>query len=76
MGATNQNKIDSIASRPENATFHVPELPSLSEQISLFGLKEGASRWDAKGKEWTRNLEREINARLGKAQSISPGAPG
>lgn len=76
MGAANQNTIDAIASRPANATFHVPELPSLSQAVSAHGLKEGLRRWDEQARGWTRDLEREINARIVKAQAVSTGPPG
>ena len=76
MGAINQDKIESLASRRPNATFHVPPLPKLSEEMALVGLKEGVRRWDEKVDQWRTTLEREINERLVKSQSVSSGAPG
>lgn len=76
MGATNQNTMDSIASRSATTVFRVPPLPSLATEVSTSGLKEGLRRFDEKAARWTRDLEKEINERLIKAQAVSPGPPG
>lgn len=76
MGATKQNKIDSLASRKANATFRVPPWPSLSESFTTHGLKEGLRRWDARMVDWARTLERDVNEHIVKAPEVSSGDPG
>lgn len=76
MGATLQNTIDSLASRKVSATFRVPPWPSLAEDVTTHGLKEGLRRWDARMVEWARNLEREVNEHIAKAPEVSSGPPG
>lgn len=75
MGATNQNTLEAIASR-SSATMRVPDLPSLPAAVEAYGLKEGLRRWQEQARHWTRDLEREINERMVKAQPVSPGPPG
>lgn len=76
MGATKQDKIDSLATKSSSGQFRVPTVPKALEFVRQSGLKDGLGKYDEAMETWARDLEKSINERIIKANEIASGNPG
>lgn len=76
MGATKQDKLDSLATKASSGQFRVPTMPKALEWVRQLGLKDGLGKYDEAMETWARDLEKSINERVIKVNEVSSGNPG
>ncbi len=76
MATGGKTEFEKLAQKPNAQSFRIPRPPSLYEEMMNTGFKEGPRSWDEKMRKWCEDVEREINAKIVKAPTISAGDPG